>query len=143
MKLSGMNPVLRNGLALLGGMMIGGALNMYLVEWGMKLIPPPAGTDLSTPEGMTKAIPMMEAKHFVFPFLAHAFGTLVGTYFTIRFSASKKQYLAWTVGFLFMLGGLSMVMLVPFPIWTILVDLLLCYLPMAWLGWKIAGGVKR
>jgi hypothetical protein len=138
-----MNPVLRNGLALLGGMMIGGALNMYLVEWGMKLIPPPAGTDPSTPEGLTKALPLMELKHFLFPFLAHALGTLVAAYFTIRFSASKKQYLAWTVGFLFMLGGLAMVMMIPFPIWSIFVDLLLCYLPMGWLGWKIAGGIKR
>ncbi len=138
-----MNPVLRNGLSLLAGLLIGGALNMYLVEWGMKIIPPPAGMDPTTPEGLTKALPLMEPKHFIFPFLAHALGTLVAAYFTIKFSASKKQYLAWVVGFFFMLGGLAMVMIIPFPIWSIFVDLLLCYLPMAWLGWKLARGVKR
>ena len=138
-----MNPVLRNGLSLLAGLLIGGALNMYLVEWGMKIIPPAAGMDPSTPEGLTKALPLMEPKHFIFPFLAHALETLVAAYFTIKFSASKKQYLAWVVGFFFMLGGLAMVMMIPFPIWSILVDLLLCYLPMAWLGWKLAKGVKR
>jgi hypothetical protein len=138
-----MNPVLRNGLSLLAGLLIGGALNMYLVEWGMKIIPPPTGMDPSTPEGLTKALPLMEPKHFIFPFLAHALGTMVAAYFTIIFSASKKQYLAWVVGFFFMLGGLAMVMMIPFPIWSILVDLLLCYLPMAWLVWKLAKGVKR
>jgi hypothetical protein len=85
----------------------------------------------------------MQAQHFVFPFLAHALGTFVGAFATILFSASKKQYLSWVVGFWFLMGGVAMIIIVPFPLWIILVDILFAYLPMAWLGWKLAGGVKR
>jgi hypothetical protein len=41
-------------------------------------------------------------------------------------------------GILFMLGGISMVIMLPeTPIWFILVDLIGAYIPMAYLGYKL------
>ena len=138
-----MNPIMRNGLALIAGIILGGALNMAIVTIGPYVIPNPEGTDVTTPEGLKLALPLMQPQHFVFPFLAHALGTFVGAFATIFFSASKKQYLSWVVGFWFLMGGVALIIIVPFPLWIILVDILFAYLPMAWLGWKLAGGVKR
>jgi len=38
---------------------------------------------------------------------------------------------------LFLLGGIMMVVSVGGPIWFIMMDLTLAYLPMAWLGYRI------
>ncbi len=138
-----MNPAVRNVLAIIAGVLLGSILNMLIVHYGMQLIPLPKGADMSTPAKITASLPLLSPKHFVVPFLAHALGTLAASYFAIRFSATKKQYMAWFIGIWFMLGGVVMTLTVPFPIWTIVVDLLICYIPPAWLGWKLAKGVKR
>jgi len=83
-----------------------------------------------------------ELKYFIFPFLAHAVGTLTGAYVASKFSASYHIVLAMCIGLFFLLGGISMVFILPAPVWFIAADLLLAYLPMGWLGWKISGQNK-
>ena len=51
---------------------------MALVTASPLVIPPPAGVDVSDPQSLSESIHLFEPKHFVFPFLAHALGTLVG-----------------------------------------------------------------
>ena len=51
---------------------------MGLIMLSGKVIPPPAGSDVATMEGLKASLHLFEPKHFVFPFLAHALGTLVG-----------------------------------------------------------------
>ncbi len=45
--------------------------------------------------------------------------------------------LAISVGVLFLIGGISNVMLLPSPLWFSVTDIALAYLPMAWLGAKL------
>lgn len=73
-----MPTILRNILALAAGIVAGGVVNMSLVMLGPSLIPPPPGVDVNTAEGLAKGIHLFEPRHFVFPFLAHALGTLAG-----------------------------------------------------------------
>jgi len=63
--------LLRNVLAILAGLVIGGTVNMAIVTLGPSLIPPPAGVDVSSAEGLGKGIHLFEPRHFVVPFLAH------------------------------------------------------------------------
>jgi hypothetical protein len=42
------------------------------------------------------------------------------------------------VGSLFLLGGIANVVMLPGPVWFSAVDLLLAYLPAAWLGNAVA-----
>ena len=70
--------MLRNILGFVAGLIVGGIVNMALINFGPMVIPPPAGADITTMEGLQAAMPLFEPKHFVFPFLAHALGTLVG-----------------------------------------------------------------
>ena len=132
-----MPPVFKNTLAIILGIMIGGMVNMGLITLGPSFIPPPAGADMMTTEGLAAAMPLMEFKHFVFPFLAHALGTLAGAFLAAKIAADKKAC-ALVIGFFFLIGGITMVSMVPSPLWFTVLDLCIAYIPMAVLGWAIA-----
>ena len=70
--------VLRNILAVVVGLIVGGGVNMALVIASPLVIPPPAGVGVSDPQSLSESMHLFEPKHFVFPLLAHAVGTLVG-----------------------------------------------------------------
>jgi len=45
---------------------------------------------------------------------------------------------AMAIGFAFLAGGVMMVLMLPAtPVWFILLDLIVAYLPMAYLGYKL------
>jgi hypothetical protein len=73
-----MKTFLRSLLAVLLGIILGSVVNMALILASPQVIPPPAGVDVNNVESMRASIHLFEPKHFLFPFLAHALGTLVG-----------------------------------------------------------------
>ena len=135
--------ILRNILAVIVGAVLGGILNMAIVTVGPMIIPPPAGFDTTTVEGLRASMPMLEAKHFVAPFLAHALGTLVGAMLAYVIAASAKKLCAYIVGMLFLIGGISACFLIPAPAWFMALDLVIAYIPMAWLGIMIGQTFTR
>jgi hypothetical protein len=135
--------LLRNVLALLAGIAIGGGVNMALITLGPWLIPPPAGVDVSSAEGLSKAMHLFQPRHFVVPFLAHAFGTLAGALAAYLIAASYKAPIAYAVGAVFLCGGVAASLMIPAPTWFIALDLLAAYLPMAWLGIQIGARMKQ
>lgn len=134
-----MHPVLRNMLSVIAGTLIGGVVNGLLIMNSAAIIPPPKGADLTTTEGLTAAMALMEPKHFLVPFLAHALGTLVGAFVTVKIAANYKMPLALLIGLLFLVGGIYSVTALPSPLWFNVVDLVGAYIPMAWIGAKLAG----
>ncbi len=116
----------------------GGIANGLIINYSDAIIPPPVGSNLTTEEGLKAAMAVMEPKHFIMPFLAHALGTLVGAFFVTLFIKERKLFRALLVGFLFFLAGTYMVFILPSPLWFDAVDLGLAYIPMAWLGYKLA-----
>lgn len=133
--------IVRNVIALIAGLVIGGIVNMALVTISPSLIPPPAGVDVTNVESLSKAIHLFEPRHFVMPFLAHALGTLVGALVAYLIAASRKVQLAYVVGVFFLVGGIAASFMIPAPTWFIALDLLVAYLPMAWLGIQIGKGM--
>jgi len=90
-------------------------------------------------DGLKAAVTFLEAKHYLFPFLAHAIGTLISAVLITRFLKSQQFVFAMMAGVLFLIAGISMVIMLPAtPIWFILVDLIGAYIPMAYLGYKLA-----
>jgi len=138
-----MNPVLRNVLAVVAGIAVGIVVNMGLITISPNIIPPPEGIDPTDMESLKNGMHLFQAKHFIFPFLAHAIGTLAGAYFAARLAASHHLKLALGVGAFFLLGGITMVMSVPSPTWFAVLDLVGAYIPMGWLGGKMAMGSNR
>ena len=136
-----MNPILKNIIAVVVGWLGGGAVNYGLVELGHKLMPI-AGLDYSDKEGFMEAfaaiLPSLDAKYFLFPFLAHALGTLVGALIAGLIAASSKMKIAMAVGAVFFVGGLAVNFLLPGKTWFTIVDLVFAYFPMAWIGGKVA-----
>lgn len=130
--------MLRNLVAVLVGLFVGGLVNMGLVTVGPQVIPPPAGVDMTTAEGLQAGIALLEPRHFVFPWLAHAIGTLVGAWLAARLAVNHHQRLALIVGLMFLVGGIVAATMIPAPAWFIALDLIAAYIPMAWLGGRLA-----
>lgn len=132
---------LRVLLSVLVGVVIGSAVNMGLIMISGKVIPPPPGADVTTMEGLKASLHLFEAKHFVFPFLAHALGTLVGAFVATLLTPGRSVVPAYIVGGLFLLGGIANVFMLPAPAWFDAIDLLLAYAPAAWVGQALAARV--
>jgi hypothetical protein len=135
--------LLRNVLALLAGIAIGGGVNMALITLSPQLIPPPAGVDVSSAEGLSKAMHLFQPRHFIMPFLAHAVGTLAGALAAYLIAASYKAQIAYVIGAVFLCGGVAASFMIPAPTWFIALDLSAAYLPMAWLGIRIGTRMKQ
>lgn len=121
-------------LAIILGLVVGSAVNMGLVMLGPAIIPPPAGADVTTVEGLKASIHLFSAKHFLFPFLAHALGTLAGAYVAARVSAVHKMRNAMIVGVFFLVGGIANSFMIPAPAWFVVIDIVVAYLPMGYVG---------
>ena len=132
-----MNPIVKNVLAVIAGAVIGIIINGSIINFGPMLIPPPDGVDTTTTEGLKEAIHLLQPKHYITPFLAHAIGTLVGAIVTALLAANKKKAYAIAIGFFFLLGGIAASFMIPAPGWFIAVDLIFAYIPMGWLGYKV------
>ena len=128
--------ILKNILAVVLGLFIGGAVNMAIIMVSGSIIPPPAGANLTTMEGLQTTMPLMEPKHFFLPFLAHALGTLVGAVIAASIAANYKMRFAMAIGICFLVGGIWNIFELPSPIWFTVVDLVIAYIPMAYLGGK-------
>jgi len=126
-----MNSIIKNILALIGGGFVGMIVNMGLIITGNQLIP--LSENMNPMNAMN-----WEIKYFIFPFLAHAIGTLSGALVAAKFTASYQIIFAICIGIFFLLGGITMVFILPAPIWFIVIDLGFAYLPMGWLAWKIS-----
>jgi hypothetical protein len=137
-----MKKIIVNIVAVLMGLFAGAMVNGGIINISSKIIPPPIGSNLQTMEGLIKAMPIMEPKHFIMPFLAHALGTFVGAILCSLVARSQKLILALSIGLIFFIGGFTMVFQLPAPLWFDLVDLIFAYFPMAWLGYKIVSKLR-
>lgn len=133
-----MHNVLRFVLAVVAGLVVGGVINMGLILVSGSVIAPPAGADVTTAEGLKASLPLYEPRHFIFPFLAHALGTLGGAFVAALLAPGRAAGPSYVVGGLFLLGGLTNVLMLPAPIWFSALDLIAAYLPAAWLGHRVA-----
>lgn len=132
-----MSTAMRTTAAGVAGFVVGSLVNGAIVAVGPSIIPPPAGADMTTVEGLTAAMSLLEPKHFVMPFLAHALGTFVGSTVAVMIATAYRTRLAYIIGFVFLAGGIVAAKMIPAPNWFIALDLLVAYHPMAWLGLAI------
>jgi len=133
-----MNPILKNILAVIAGVIIGMAVNMGIIMISGSITPTPEGVDTTTTEGLKAGMHLFEAKHFIMPFLAHALGAFVAAFIAAKLAASHKMKFAIAIGVFFLLGGIASVFMLPSPIWFTILDLSLAYIPMGLLAGKLA-----
>ncbi len=134
-----MNPIARNILAVLGGCVAGSLVNMALVNVGPSVIPLPEGADVSSMESLRDSMKLFTPANFVFPLLAHALGTLFGAFVAARLAGSHPMRLALGIGVFFLVGGVVAVNMLGGPLWFNVTDLVVAYIPMGFLGGRLAG----
>ena len=135
-----MNPIVKNVIAVIFGIVVGSLVNMGLIKIGPMVVPLPEGADLTTMEGLREGMKLFTPANFLFPFLAHALGTLSGAFVAARVAASRQVTFALVIGAFFLIGGVMMVRMVGGPMWFIAADLLLAYIPMGYLGGILGRG---
>ena len=128
--------LLKNFVAVVGGIAVGSAVNMGIILLGGHLIPPPEGADVSTMEGLREAMHLFQPQHYLMPFLAHALGTFTGSFLAAIIAVNYKIMYALLVSVFFLAGGIINVIILPSPTWFSIADLALAYIPMGYLaGW--------
>lgn len=132
-----MNPRIKNIVAVIVGWITGSVINMGLIQTGHALIPIP-GIDPSDMDALAAIMPALEFEYFIFPLLAHALGTLVGAAVVGLIAASYKMKYALAMGALFLAGGIMVNYMLPGPTWFAVTDIVIAYIPMAWIGGNIA-----
>ncbi len=137
-----MKPVIKNVLAVIIGWLGGSAVNMGLIQTGHKFIPI-EGIDPNNMDALADVMPTLECEYFIFPFLAHALGTLFGAAIAGLIAASHKMKFSLGIGGLFLLGGIMVNYMLPGPTWFAATDIIIAYIPMAWLGGQIGENMSR
>lgn len=137
-----MNAIIKNILAVVLGWLGGSVVNIGLIKVGHKLLPI-AGIDPNDMDALVDVMPTLEFKYFVFPFLAHALGTLSGATIAGLMAVSYKMKFSLGIGGLFLLGGIIVNYMMPGPTWFAVVDIVVAYIPIAWLGGKLARNISR
>ena len=77
--------LMRNIIAVVLGIFIGGSVNMAIINNGGLIIPPPEGVNPADLESIKENIHLYTPLHFMVPFLAHVMGTLVGAIICITY----------------------------------------------------------
>lgn len=135
-----MKNIFLNILSVITGMLIGSAVNMGILQIQGFFIPLPEGFDINN---FAESIKLLEPRHFLLPFIAHALGTFIGSLIAALISQNKKFVMALIVGFLFLFGGITTIFMYGGPIWFSFADLILAYIPMAWLGYKLSLKISK
>ena len=132
-----MNKILKSILAVITGVFIGGALNMGIIIISSSIIPPPQGADLTTMEGLKESMHLLQPKHYIMPFLAHALGTFLGALIAATIVAKHKIKFALGISIWFMIGGTINIFMLPSPTWFTILDLAGAYIPMGYIAGKL------
>ncbi len=135
-----MHPILKNILAVIFGWIGGSAVNIGILFLGLELIPVEGlAEDMSN---LSELMPNFTFKNFIFPFLAHALGTLAGAAIAAKIAANNPMIFAYVIGVFFLIGGITAVVQYNGPLNFNIIDLLIAYLPMSYLGGKLATSTK-
>lgn len=133
-----MGTIARNTIAVIVGLIAGSLVNIGLIILGSQVIPPPEGVDVTNMESLRSSMHLFEPKHFLFPFLAHALGTLAGGFVGAMLATSQRMKIALGVSALFLIGGIINIISLPSPIWFAALDVIGAYIPMGWIAGKLA-----
>ncbi|MEZ5306073.1 MAG: hypothetical protein R2684_02890 [Pyrinomonadaceae bacterium] len=138
-----MHPILRNILAVIAAVIAGGAANMATLLILSSFIGPPEGVDPGNMESIKANINLYTPLQLSPAFFAHAIGSFVSGLVVALLATSKKRIFALGLGVWNLLGGIAAVFLIGGPLWFILADLVLAYIPTAYIGGVLADRGKK
>lgn len=147
--------IIRNILSVILGIIVGSLVNMIIVVFSYDLVTYPEGVipmdlnDMFNMQAMQETIDSIKANiekfsfgHYIFPFLAHAIGSLAGGWLAAKIAATRKIVFAIVVGVYFLLGGIMNAVDLGMPFLATAIDLVFAYIPFAYIGGKLGSGKK-
>ncbi len=134
-----MNSTLRNILAVIAGWFFGSVVNMSIISFYPSIFPLPEQIIEGDMQSLIDNAHLLEIPHLISVFLAHGLGTLGGAFLAAKIGVSRHLLLSMIIGVLFLLGGIAINAMLNFtPLSFSILDILLAYTPMAWVGWRLA-----
>ena len=133
-----MNPLLKNIITVILGLVAGMVAMSAGHLLSNEIMPPPEGMDLSNMESFAANADKLTTVHWMLALLSHALGPLVSGFIAGKFLASHHTKILWGIGIVWTILGIMNLMMIPHPMWFKLMDVLI-YLPMTFLGAKLAG----
>lgn len=130
--------IVRNVLAVILGIVACVVAKFIIISISGSIVPPPEGMNMNDLESIKANAHLFEPKHFIMPFLDHSIGSLVGGLAAAFVAATRKITFALVIGAIHLVGGIFAAAIIPAPIWFIALDLIVAYIPMAYLGGLIA-----
>ncbi len=127
--------VLRNTLAVLVGLIVGGLVNWAFLLLNNMVFPLPEGTDMNDPAQMKEVIASMPGAAWIGVFAAHLGQAFVGGWVAAKLGVSRPVLLAMIVGVLSLAGGILNAIMLETPSWT-WIEMPL-YLLVAWYAGRL------
>ena len=118
-------------LGIILGLLSGGMVNGSFIHLGNIVFPYPSNFSWD----LFYTLPL---KFYLFPFLAHALGTLCGCLLYLRIAAKYATWPVYIIGTAFFGGGVLVGTMINAPLWFDCVDLIFAYFPMSWLSTRSA-----
>ena len=109
------NPVLKTSLAVVAGVIAGGAIVFVTEAIGHSLFPPPADIDLSNPDDVKRLMASLPAGAFAMVLLGWFLGGFAGAY--VAHAIARKPVAAWAVAVIFILFTIMNFFMIPHPAW--------------------------
>ena len=133
-----MNVIVRNVLAVVLGIVACFVAKFIIISISSSIIPPPEGMNMNDLESIKANAHLFQPKHFIMPFLDHSLGSLIGGLVAAFVAANRKITFALVLGAIHLVAGIIAAVIIPAPMWFIALDLVVAYIPMAYLGGVIA-----
>ena len=138
-----MKTLLVKTVAILLGCIVGMITMMLTHLLFFQLIPLPDGTTFGTPAQIAESVSKFELKHYLNPFIAHCMGTFIAAVTGGLIAFSYRRHTIAIIGLLFLIAGILNSFDIPAPLWYDALDLIFCYMPMAWLGLKVVEKIRK
>jgi len=133
-----MNPVARGVLAVVAGMAVAFGLIFVVQKIGIRIYPPPAGTQPLDPESFRAMRGQIPVHSLLFVLLSYAAGSVGGGWVAARMAPPPKLRHAMVVGALLLGMGIVNLTSVPHPVWFWIASNPI-FLLGAWSGAEAAG----
>lgn len=127
----------KNILAVIIGVIVGGLVIYGIESINMVRFPWPENLSMQDKEAFAEYVVSLPLDALLTVIIAHALGSLVAGFACSKIASNKHIVLGLICGGVFLLGGIMNLVMIPHPLWFMVVDLLV-FLPFAWLGAKLA-----
>jgi hypothetical protein len=136
--------MIRKILAVLLAVVFGSVFNMAIVTLSHTVYPLPEGIDPNDFDAFQAHVEAhgMPTGALLLVLVAHAGGSLVSGLVCGLIAKRPWYAAAGAIGFLWMCGGITMLMMLPAPVWFAVTDVVL-YIPAALAGVRLGGGWTR